>query len=184
MAKQQQVDSFIEDSRTGELVVNQKTEGKWRLRRILMLLGYVLVIGGFAGICIATRVVPLICIAPVLAGALWFFTWKYVCVSYRYRIISGDMIFARILKDTDIHPMLTFHIKDATAIAPLTEEGKAAVKAANPEKSIWAASSVNAGRLFYALFRDEKGKNCVIYFEVTDKTLKLLKYYNADTVSD
>lgn len=182
MAKQQKVDSFIEDSRTGELVVNQKIEGRWRVRRIFMLLGYIAVVGGFAGICIAINLVPLICVAPVLAGALWFFTWKYVCVSYRYRIISGEMIFVKILKDTDIHPMLTFRIKDATAIAPLTAEGKAAVEAAKPARSIWAGSSVNAENLYYALFKDEKGKTCVICFEVTEKTLKLLKYYNADTV--
>ena len=43
------------------------------------------------------------------------------------------------------------------------------------------ASHSTAEDQYYATF-EENGKKCVVYFEATEKTLKLLRYYNPVTV--
>ena len=193
----EQVDNYVEDSRTCEYAVNQKIKGKWLFAKIMLIVGYIVIVGGFFAVCCITNLIPVACFCPLIAWVLWFFTWKYVSVSYRYRIISGDMVFVKGYRNKFNTKMFTIKIKDCEVIAPYeaeipgstgfappksSDDAKKAIAHFSAEKTLWAASSFDSPDLYYALFTNEHGERCVLYFEVTNKAIKLLKYYNAKTV--
>jgi hypothetical protein len=41
---------------------------------------------------------------------------------------------------------------------------------------------MDAADIYFALFKNVAGEDCVVFFEATEKTLKVLRYYNSDTI--
>ena len=181
--KHVQVDSFNEDSRSCEYTVSQKAEGKWKLARILLVIGYVVFAVGYFTLCMVLNIWPVACLTPVLVWIAVYFTWRYVSVAYRYRIISGEWIFTRILSDRFKKKMFTLKIHDMIHIAPVSiAVEKSRAEAFGAEKVLWAASSMSSPDLYYAIFEDENKVKCILYFEATQKALRLLNFYNKSVV--
>lgn len=171
------------DSRSCEYTVLQKTEGKWRAFRILLVSAYILFALGYFLLCVIIRFYPLACFTPLFTWMVIFFTWRYVSVAYRYEIVSGDWIFTRVMSDRFYKKMFALKIKDAIRIAPYhdrTEQSR--IEAYRAEKTLWAASSMHSPDLYFALFEDTKGKRTVLYFEATKRALQLFCLYNKNTV--
>lgn len=171
------------DRRSCEYTVSQKIEGKWRTRRVLLILSYVLFSIGYFALCVAIRFYPLACFTPLFTWMLVFFTWRYVSVAYRYEIVSGDWIFTRVMSDRFYKKMFTLKVKDAERIAPYSDRiERSRIDAYGAEKELWAASSKESPDLYFALFIDTDGKRTVLYFEATKRALQLLNFYNKNTV--
>lgn len=171
------------DSRSCEYTVNQKIEGKWRTRRVLLVLSYILFSIGYFAVCAAIRFYPLMCFTPLFLWMLVFFTWRYVSVAYRYEIVSGGWIFTRVMSDRFYKKMFTLKVKDAERIAPYGDRlERSRIDAYGAEKELWAASSKESPDLYFALFIDKDGKRTVLYFEATKRALQLLSFYNKNTV--
>ena len=161
----------------------QKIEGKWRLYRILLIILYALFAIGYFSFCVAIKFYPIAAFTPLFTWIVVFLTWRYVSVTYRYEIISGDMIFTKILSDRYKKKMFRHKIKEMERIAPYHDRmEQSRIEAYAPEKTVFAASSMESPDLYYALFADEKGKRTVLYFEATRKSLQLLSFYNKNTV--
>ena len=172
-----------DDSRACEYTVSQKIEGKWKLWRFLLIIGYLVFSVGYFGFCMAIHFLPLGCFTPLFTWIVIFLTWRYVSVSYQYQIVSGEMKFKRILSDRYKKPLFTFKIKDFDHIAPYNDRlEQSRAEAYGAEKTLWAASSMSSPDLYFALFTDADGKKTILYFEVTHKSLNLLKSYNKSTV--
>ena len=172
-----------DDGRSCEYSVVQKIEGKWVLRRILLIALYVVFAVGYFAFCVAIKFYPIACFTPVFTWMLIFFTWRYVSVTYRYEISSGDWIFTKILNDRYKKKMFTLKVKDAERIAPYADRlEQSRIEAFEAEKTLWAASTMESPDLYYALFTDVDGERTVLYFEATAKALRLLHFYNKNTV--
>ena len=98
-----------------------------------------------------------------------------------YSIVSGQMTFSRIYGGMKRKKILEVTIKDFREIAPRAPEVDAKLKACGVSKIYMFASHSTAEDQYYATF-EENGQLCVVYFEATEKTLKLLRYYNPVTV--
>jgi len=72
-------------------------------------------------------------------------------------------------------------VSGMTAIAPYDHAHKAAADAVPAANRIEAVSSMSASDIYFAVFKDG-GDDCVVFFEATEKTLKVLRYYNENTV--
>ena len=77
--------------------------------------------------------------------------------------------------------LFSVNIKDFSAIAPYDEAAEAFVSAQKCSRDFRCMSSLQAPDLYYGIFMLEDEK-CVVYFEATEKALKILKYYNRVTV--
>lgn len=171
------------DGRSCEYTVLQKVEGKWKLYRILLILGYIVSALAYFFLCVAIKFYPLACFTPLFTWMLVFFTWRYVSVAYRYEIVSGNWIFSRVLADRFHKKGFTLKIKDVERIAPHSDRiERSRVEAYEAEKTIFWASSFDSPDLYFALYTDSDGKRTVLYFEATKRTLQLLSYYNKNTV--
>ncbi|MBQ8207186.1 MAG: hypothetical protein IJZ89_00430 [Clostridia bacterium] len=162
---------------TYEYVVAQKIEGKWRLKKLGLLLLYVAFIVAWFIFGFVSHLFPLLALMPVTLWMLVFFTWRYIKVEYEYSMTSGDVMFSNIYGGRSRKTVIEFRLKDCSLIAPLsTHEHKA--RDYEPEIVYRAVSSEKAQDVYFALF-EKDGKRCIVYFEATAKALKICRFYNA-----
>ena len=172
---------------TYEFVVAQKAEGRFLRRRILFVLMYIAYITAFLTVGIITRIgIPLVALVPVTTWIIIFFTWRYVQVEYEYSITSGILVFTEIYGGRSRKKMLEVHIKDATAILPLSDpRTEIEIERFAPETVYSGVPSKKAEDTYVMLFVDEKdktkgqGKHIAFTFVATTQALKVLKYYNS-----
>ena len=163
-----------------EYIVKQKSEGVWKLRRTLMICGYVafnLVYLFFFLFSFPWAVTFL----PLLDWVLIYFTWRYVSPEYEYSTLSGEITFTTIFGGKSRRKLFTVNIRDFQKIAPYDEAAEAYVSAQKCVRDFRCMSSLYAPDLYYGIFMLGEEK-CVVYFEATERALKILKYYNIGTV--
>ncbi len=171
----------MEEFLTYEFVVAKKKQGHYALRRLGLILAYVLyLVGLLVGITLfATQFVALYALAPLSLWIIVFFTWRYVSVEYEYSMVSGEMTFSEIYGSRSRKQKLSFRLKDCAMIAPLsTREGEERAQLYGAEYIYSALSSPDAPDRYFAAFEDPRGKKCMVYFEATEKALKICRFYN------
>ena len=163
-----------------EYIVKQKSEGVWKLRRTLMILGYVAF--NLVYLCAFLLTFPwAVTFLPLLDWALIFLTWRFVSPEYEYSTLSGEITFTTIFGGKTRKALFTTNIKDFVKIAPYDAEAEAYVTAQKCTRDFRCMSSLQAPDLYYGIFMLGEDK-CVVYFEATEKALKIFKYYNHSTV--
>ena len=162
--------------------VAKKVEGKYRLYRILMVLAYILFGGGyFVGMAIA-HLYPIMAFTPLLIWILVFFTWRFVSIEYRYETVSGGIKFYTVYGGKKKKMMLDMRIKDFEEISPVDYDSKVRISSMKIDNSYNLARSENDDTdKYFATFKDSDGKSCIVYFEVTEQALKILRFYNSNT---
>lgn len=162
-----------------DYTVTKKVEGDYLLKRILMIVGYVLFgLVFFFGLYMV-HLYQFIAFIVLVEWIVVFFTWRYVSIEYRYETMSGAIRFYTVYGGKKKKLTLEMRIKDFSEICPYTEEiGKRSFA-----KEISCLSSEKtAPDRYCAIYRDGEGHACVVHFEATQKTLKVLKFYNSATV--
>lgn len=174
----------MDDFNTYEYAAEQKSEGKFKTIKILVLLGYFLFAAAYAILFAAILMIPqVIAVLPIFIWMLVFFTWKYTKPDYRYVIERGDMSFTIVYgkKKGSKKPACSFKVSHAEAIAPKSTLADA-ISEWHPKHVYSAVPSAAASDVYAALFKNEKGENCVLYFVATAQALKLLRFLNSRTV--
>ena len=164
-----------------EYIVKQKSEGIWKLRRILMITAYVLLPLAFLATFVALNFPWAITFLPLLVWGMIFLTWRFVSPEYEYTTLSGEITFTTIFGGKTRKTLFTANIKDFVKIAPYDAEAEAYVTAQKCTRDFRCMSSLQAPDLYYGIFMLGEDK-CVVYFEATEKALKIMKYYNHSTV--
>ena len=170
----------MSDFNTFEFVVDERAEGKRKTVKFLGRFALLAFIGAFVAFTFIIRM-PMLAILPLLLLGLVLYFWKIFNCELEYSITSGIMTFSRIYGGMKRKKVLEVTIKDFREIAPRTPESDAELKARGVSKTYMFASHSTAEDQDYATF-EENGQLCVVYFEATEKTLKLLRYYNHTTV--
>jgi len=170
----------MNDFETYEYVVAQKKTGKYALRKLILIVCYIVYTLVLLAVGMLTRLAaPLLALTPLTLAIIIFFTWRYVNIEYEYSITSGEVTVSKILGGRSRHEMVQFRLRDCSMIAPLQDRmwsEKAELFAA--EKSWSALSSEDAEDAYFAAYETEEGKRCIVYFEATEKALKVCRFYN------
>ncbi len=164
-----------------EFTVAQKPEGAWRTKRLLMILLYTAYAVAYMLIFI-TKIPMLVALLPVTLWILIFFTWRFVSVEHEYMIASGVMTFVDILGGRSRRVLFAVTVKDMMKIAPVTE-GKSPWYT-GAKTVIDLRGSVKCTNSYGFTVKDDAGETVAVLFAATDKAVKIMKYYNADTVVD
>ena len=170
----------MSDFNTFEFVVDERAEGKRKLIKLLGRFALLAFIGAFVAVTFIIRM-PMLAILPLLLLGVVLYFWKIFNCELEYSMVSGIMTFSRIYGSRKRTKVLEVTIKDFREIAPRTAESDAKLKAQGVSKTYMFSSHSTAIDQYYATF-EENGRLCVVYFEATEKTLKLLRYYNPVTV--
>lgn len=162
-----------------EYTVAQRPEGKYRIRRLLLIALYILYPLAFMVICATANLPMLIIFTPVTLWMLIFFTWRYVSVEHEYMIASGTITFVDIYGGRSRRVLFSCEIRDMMQIAPLTQENRQRFGNADV---IDLRGSVNTEDGYFFTIKDKDGKTAAVLFEATEKAAKILKYYNPAAV--
>lgn len=170
----------MEDFNTCEYAAERKAEGKFKLFKILMLTAYVAYTAIYFVIIYITRIFPLGALIPITLWIIVYFTWGYTKPDYRYVIEKGFLTFSISYGKKRKKKKTEFKISSAVAIAPkcdLEDE----IKDFAPQNVYSAVPSVNSQDVYAALYVDDDGKKCVLYFVATQQALKLMHFHNSKT---
>ncbi len=160
--------------------VKKKSEGKYRLSRILMVIGYVVFALAYFLFFTTMNILPIIALLPVLTWILVFFTWRFVEVEYEYYILDGEFKLIEVYGTKSMRELCRVRISAMDSVAPYRGENKAKADAFDGESRICGVSSMDNPDIYYAVFKDESGAYRAVFFEATEKTLKVIKYYKSD----
>jgi len=188
--KQNKIEKYVRMADMGENAasnfvnygVAKKPEGSYKLKRILMILAYILIPGAIAGAFIAMKILPILAVLPVCIWMLVFFTWRYVSIEYEYIILDGEFKMMEVYGSKSMRELCRTRVSAMKTIAPYNHAHKAAADAVPADRRIEAVSTMNADDIYYAVFKADDGEDTVVFFEATEKTLKVLRYYNSETV--
>ena len=163
-----------------EYTVAQACEGKWRIFKWLMLLGYAIFVGAYFLVAYLSRFIPIFALCPIFLWMLVFFTYKYVKPEYKYHITEGYLKFYRIVgkKATEV---LKIRICDADHILPL-ETALEQIKEYAPKTTVSALPSLSNTDAYIILYKGERGVPSAFMFKATAEALKSLRFYNKKTV--
>ena len=162
---------------TYEYVVERKNKGSNKLKPMFFIVGYVILALGFLLFAVTSKIgAPLVALAPVALWIAVFLTWRYTKVEYEYSITSGVLTFSEIYGGRSRKTVVEFKLKDCFSIAPLSEFGKR--DEAETDVTYSALADKESPNAYFASFEDEKGRRCVFFFEATEKTLKICRFYN------
>ncbi len=161
-----------------EYSVEAKNEGRLKLRRFLLIIGYILFPIVFFAVLARFKLYVLGCFAVLFTAILVFFTWRYTQIEYEYQIVKGEMTFSKIYGRKSRKDCLKVRMQDMSLIAPYDEKNKASADAV--ENKFYFVSSMNSPDIYFGLFKNEKsGAISAVFFEATAKTVKLAKFYNS-----
>ena len=169
----------MNEQNTYEFVVDEKSEGKAKLRRILGRGTILAIITVY--VIVACMIHPALAVLPVALLPLALYFWKQFNVELEYSMTSGIMTFSRIYGGRRRKQMLEVTIKDMREIAPVTADTQARLEALGVQKIYRFQSSYTAPDMYYAVF-EKDGAPCAVCFEATNRALQILYYYNHATV--
>ncbi len=170
----------MSDFNTFEFVVEERAEGRRKLTKILGRSALLAFIGAFVAFTFIIKL-PMLAILPLLLLGLVLYFWKIFNCELEYSMVSGVMTFSRIYGGMKRKKVLEVTIKDFREVAPRTVDADSSLAARGVTRVYSFASHSTADDQYYALF-EQDGQLCVVYFEATEKALKLLRYYNPITV--
>lgn len=197
MAKKQKRDDIVAraddafgSSNYAEYVVEKKVEGKYKMQRMLMILGYFGVFAAILGLValinkltkLGIFAIPMFALAPSAAWMLHFITWPFVSIEYSFIVDASVLTVETVYGGRRKKKLFSQKVKDLSLIAPYDEQYKAEADAFAADTRIEAVPSMDCYDLYYALYTDEAGKKTIVFFQATSQSLKALKYYNSTAI--
>ena len=175
---------MIDDVNHAEYITVKKYEGAYAVARVLMIIGYVLfpIVGvvAIAATPLAAFVIWFIPLFPMMLSIIVPLTYRYVQIEYEYSIEAGIITFSEIYGRRSRKKKYEVKIGDCIAIAPYRDQYKEAADSADIKYH--ACSTMSNPDLYYLLFEDEDGRKVAIFFDPINKALKLMQFYNRNTV--
>ena len=164
-----------------ECVVAQKKSAALTAKKLALILLYTLWVVVWLVVGAVTKLIAyLLALVPISLWVLVFLTWRYTQVQYEYSFFAGDLTVSRILNDRFRKKLAAVHIRKIDAVLPCNTDHDAAIERYGADRIIFAASAEDSPRLCVALWCDEEsGQKIGLYFEPDEKSIKILRYYNA-----
>ena len=161
-----------------EYAVEEKTTGKNRRLRTLLIFSYVLFSVLFFFLFCIIHIPQVIALLPFLLWIFVFYTWQYVSVTHEYIIATGEIRFCHIYGNRKRKEVLALPIRDIRAMIPAVQHTQG-----RDEVVFDFRSAADAPDSYCLFFRDRQDRACVVYFEATPKALRLLQMYNPAALS-
>jgi hypothetical protein len=173
----------MEDQNLYEYVVSPKKQPVWRLKRALMLLAYAAYVTVLLVVGLTTRLlVPMMALVPLSTWIIVWLTWRYVSVEYEYSFVGGVMTLSKILGGRGRKKVADIRIKDMTMVAPFEGDFIKQAERYAPERTVDFTSDLQKPEVYFALYETEDKRRGILYFEATEKALRILRYYNSQAV--
>lgn len=155
--------------------VQPQKEGRYRLTRTLVILGYVLFCIVYGLPIVLTGAWPVMAGLPFFLYALIRITWWRLCYDLEYTLAHGELKVERVFSHSRRRTMATVLVKNATEIAPLAP-GKA------PAGALDVRGSMRIANGYLIRYRSAEGKETALAFAATAKMIRTISRFNDKTV--
>ena len=169
----------MEDSvNYAEYTVTKKAEGANLRKRILLIAGYLIYIIIAAILMVRFHLAMWGFLFILLFIIMVFFGWKLVKEDRKYECLNAKLVISELNEGIGSKPKIVSEdlISAYSVIAPANEEYKAQWSEADEIRD-FRGDTKSPDSYFARLEKD--GKSTVILFEVTNKMLKVMKFYNS-----
>lgn len=168
---------------TYEYVISTKKKPTYRLARALAVAGYVLYVLVLFAIGFATSILaPMLAVVPLTTWILVWLTWKYVSVEYEYSLTGGTMTLSKIYGGRTRKRVAEITVKEASVIAPFEGDYIKEAERYAPERTVDFTADLQRPNVYFMLYETTEKRRGILYFEATARAVRILKYYNHETV--
>lgn len=165
-----------------EYIIKQKSEGKILLKKIALIVLYVLfpIILAVLTVAFASPAVfiPLFILIIALTALLAFITWRFASVEYEVIIGGGDIIITTIYGKGFRKLLLNKGINSFSEIGEYNDRAYEDICKLSLQKNYICLSSLSAENVYYAIFEEDTDQ-CILYFDAPDQAVALLKRHNS-----
>ena len=154
-----------------EYVYDQKSEGKVRVRRLLMALFYVVFTAGFFVLCLKINIF-LFAIGPLLTYILYLCTWRLVKYDCYWEFAQGTLTVGKVraTKNGRIRtPRVSVHVKEAIEAGYF----ESAAQLGDVKKIYDYSESPSSDKRVYVIY-SENGIRSAVIVEATARLCSLL----------
>lgn len=110
-------------------------------------------------------------------GFLVWYLWRFVSVEYEYTILGGEISFEVIYGRRQRKPCYTAKLQNIEKLSPLNGENVSSATVSGVTKELFFASTRENPNTWYAVIREEGGGKTLLFFEVSQKAEKALRFY-------
>lgn len=161
-----------------EYTVEKKSEGKLKLIRICLISLYLFVGVGLFAFFLAIKFWPAGTVMPFLTWLLWGLTWKFAQLEHKYEVKNAKLVISNIYGRKKLAVQFESLASELKVIAPMSEGNRKQFEKA--DKILDFRGNSESPDAYYAIL-DKDGTTTAVYFEATNKMLKVLKFYNRNT---
>lgn len=167
-----------ENHNYAERTVTKKAEGSNLTKRLLLWVLYFVVLAGIVLLCILTNGAAALWggILFVLLVALIFFTQRLVKEERKYVIENAKLHIYNVNAGGKEKIAFEDFVSAFSVIAPVNDEYKAQYTDVNETLDL-RGDAKSPDSYFGVIEKD--GKKTAVFFEVTNKMLKIMKFYNS-----
>ncbi len=165
-----------------EYIIKQKNEGAVLFKKIGLASSYaaVAVLLSILNLAFAPEELMLLffAIIAIIIGVAVFVSWRFVCIEYEVIISGGELTITTIYGKSFSKTMLTKSINAFSEIGEYDESSYGEISKLSIQKDYVCISSLSAPTIYYGIFEEENERH-ILYFDVTEKAVSLLKKSNS-----
>lgn len=113
-----------------------------------------------------------------IAFLMWYLH-RFVSVEFEYAISGGEISFDVVYGRRQRKPYYSAKIAKMEKIAPVLEKEISAASLPGITREVFCASSMKNPATWYAVVAEEGGGKTLLFFEMTAKAEKVLRFHNA-----
>lgn len=114
----------------------------------------------------------------LISFVIWYL-WRFVSIEYEYAVHQGEISFDVVYGRRQRKHYYTAVLNRVEKIAKLENGRVPEADKQGIHKEVFCASKYNSPFARYAIVREENGTKTLLFFEVTEKGEKVLRFYNA-----
>lgn len=165
-----------------EYIIKQKSEGAALFKKIGLGSSYaaVAVLLSILNLTFAPKELKLLffAIIAIIIGVAVFVSWRFVCVEYEVIISGGELTITTIYGKSVSKTTLSKSLNAFSEIGEYDESSYEEISKLSIQKDYVCISSLSAPLIYYGIF-EEGDERHILYFDVTEKAIALLKKSNS-----
>ena len=109
---------------------------------------------------------------------LMWYLWRFVSIEYEYTILSGEITFEAVYGRRQRKNYYATALKNIEKLAPVDGQDVKKENFQGVTREVFCAAKMANPKTWYAIVKEDNGEKTLLFFEVTEKAEKALRFYN------
>ncbi len=114
----------------------------------------------------------------LVAYVIWYL-WRFVSIEFEYTVIQGELSFDIVYGRRQRKKYFSTPISKIEKFGKMENGEVPQADLQGVEREVFCAAKKTNPNTRYALLKDQDGKKVLLYFEITEKAEKVLRFHNS-----